>query len=81
MIKLIFDLIFTVDVTSHLNDLNLKLRRKDKLISRFVNDIRVFKMKLKPSISQLKSKDLIKFPQLKEQSQCADDLDNFTEYI
>ena len=71
---------FTVDVTSHLNDLNLKLRGKDKLISRLVNDISAFKMKFKPSISQLKSKDISKFPQLKEQSECAEDCANFTEY-
>ena len=47
-----FNLSFTVDVTSRLNDLNLKLPGKDKLIHRLVNDISPFKMKFKPLISQ-----------------------------
>ena len=38
-------------------------------------------MKFKPFISQIKSKDISKFPQLSEQSECAKDLANFTEYI
>ena len=37
-----FYLAFTVDVTSHLNDLNSKLRGKDKLILRLVNDVSAF---------------------------------------
>ena len=61
----IFHLTFTVDATSHLNDLNLKLPGKDKLIARLVNGRSAFKMKSKPFISQLKGKDVSKFPQLK----------------
>ena len=61
--KFIFYLAFAVDVTSHLNDLNLALREKGKLIPRLVNDISSFKMKLKSFISQLGSKDFNEFPQ------------------
>ena len=53
----------------------------DKLVPRLVNNISAFKMKLKPFIPQLESKNFSKFLQLKEQGECAEDLDNFTEYI
>ena len=45
----------SVDGTSRLNVLKLRLQRKDKLIPMLVNDI-AFKMKFEPFISQLKSK-------------------------
>ena len=38
-------------------------------------------MKCAPSMSQLKSKYCSKFPQLKEQSECAENFANLTEYI
>ena len=38
-------------------------------------------MKLRPFISLFKSKDHSIFPQFNEQSECAEDLSNFTEYI
>ncbi|XP_068209107.1 general transcription factor II-I repeat domain-containing protein 2-like [Palaemon carinicauda] len=79
--KWMFDLAFLVDITSHLNDLNSKLQGKNKLFPSLVNDISAFKMKLKLSISQLENKDLSQFPHLKEQSECAEDNINFTEYI
>ena len=78
--KWIFDLALTVDVTSHLNDQYLELRGIVKLISRLVNDISAFKMKSKPFISQLKSKNFSQFPRLMEQSKCSDDLANFAYY-
>ena len=37
-----FDLAFFVDVTSHINDLNLKLQGKRKLFPCLVNDINAF---------------------------------------
>ena len=43
------DLAFLVDVTSHINDLNLKLQGKSKLFPSLVNDINAFNMKLKIS--------------------------------
>lgn len=77
----LFDLAFLVDVTSHLNDLNLKLQGKNKLFPSLVNDINAFKMKLKLFTSQLENEDLSQFPHLKEQSECAEDNGNFTKYI
>ena len=79
--KWIFYSALTVDVTSHLNDLNVKLQSKAKLIPRLVNDTSAFKMKFKPLISQLKSKDFGKFPQLREQCGCAEGRAKFAEYI
>ena len=38
-------------------------------------------MKFEPSISQLRLKDFRRFPQVNVQSECAEDLANFTEYI
>lgn len=70
-----------MDVTSHLNYLNLKLQGKNKLFPSLVNDISAFKMKLKLFISQLENEDLSQFPHLKEQSECAEDNGNFTKYI
>ena len=46
-----------------------------------VNDVSAFKMKFKLIISQLKSMDFSKFPQLNEQGECAEDLAIFTEHI
>ena len=48
--KCFFYLAFTVYVTSHPNDLNLKLQGKANLIPRLVNDISALKMKSKPFI-------------------------------
>lgn len=41
----LFDLAFLVDVTSHLNDLNLKLQGKNELFPSLVNSISSFKIK------------------------------------
>ena len=41
----LFDLTFLVGVTSHINELNLKLHRKSKLLPCLVNDINAFIMK------------------------------------
>ena len=69
------------DITSHLNDLNLKLHGKDKSFPSIVNDISAIKIKLKLFISQLENKDLSQFRHLKGQSECAEDNANFTEYM
>ena len=53
----LLDLAFLVDITSHLNYLNLKLQGKDQLFPCIVNDISAFK-KLKLFIFQLEKKDL-----------------------
>ena len=41
------DLTFDVDITAHLNDLNLKLQGKNKLITALYDDVRCFFLKLK----------------------------------
>lgn len=76
----LFDLAFLVDVTSHLNDLNLKLQGKSKLFPSLVNDINAFQMKLKLFVSQLENEDLCQFPHLNEQRECAPDNGNLAKY-
>jgi len=70
----LLDLAILVDVTTLLNYLNLKLQGKDKLVPSLVNDVSAFKMKLKLLISQLEKKDLSQMPNLKEQSECAENI-------
>ena len=47
----LFDMAFLVDVTSHINDLNLKLQGKSKMFPSLVNDINAFNMKVKMFVS------------------------------
>ena len=49
----LFELAFLVDIAGHFNNLNLKLQGKNKLFPNLVNDINVFKMKIKLFIFQL----------------------------
>ena len=77
----LIDLAFLVDITSHLNNLNLKLQGKDQLFPSLVNDISAFKMKLKVFIAQLEKKDLSQLPHLKEQSESVENIVNFAKYI
>ena len=77
----LLDLAFLVDITSHLNNLNLKLQGSDQLFPRLVNDISAFKMKLKVFIAQLENKDFSQLPHLKEQSESAENIVNFAKYI
>ena len=53
----LFDLVFLVNVTDHLNHLNIKLQGKSKLFLNFMNYINAFKMKLKLFIPQLENED------------------------
>ena len=41
------DLAFAVDITAHLNDLNLKLQGKNKLITALYEDVKCFFLKSK----------------------------------
>ena len=76
----LFDLAFLVDVTSHLNDLNLRLQGKSKLFPSLVNDINAFKMKLKLFVYKLEKEDLCQFPHIKEHPECAADNGNLAKY-
>ena len=75
----LLDLAFLVDITSHLNNLNLKVQGKDQLFPSLVNDISAFKMKLKGFNAQLEKKDLSQLLHLKEQS--VENIVNFAKYI
>ena len=61
------DLVFSVDVTSHINELSFKWQGKNKLFPSFVNDINAFNTKL---IMFVENEDLCQSPHLKEQSEC-----------
>jgi hypothetical protein len=52
--KWILDLAFMVDTTKHLNELNLNLQGKNKLVISIYNNIKAFKTKL-----QLKNGNLV----------------------
>ena len=77
----LFNFAFLVDITSHLNDLNLKLQGKIKLFPSLVDCIKAFKMKLKLFIFQLKNQDLSHFPHLKEQRDISNNKGNMTKYV
>ena len=47
------DLAFAVDIITHLNDLNLKLQGKNKLITAFYDDVTCFFLKLIMEVSSL----------------------------
>ncbi|PNF30094.1 hypothetical protein B7P43_G03134 [Cryptotermes secundus] len=56
------DLAFMVDITWHLNDLNLKLQGKRQLVVSLYDSIKAFKLKLKLWEGQMKNGNLIHFP-------------------
>uniref|UniRef100_A0ABM5FVD0 General transcription factor II-I repeat domain-containing protein 2A-like n=1 Tax=Pogona vitticeps TaxID=103695 RepID=A0ABM5FVD0_9SAUR len=58
------DLAFLVDLTTHLNELNMHLQGENQLISTMFQTITAFKMKLKLSHSQMKAKNLMHFSTL-----------------
>ena len=62
------DLAFLVDITAHLNVLNLKLQGANKLFSHMCNDVAAFKLKLQLFVGQLAQKRLDNFPRLKERA-------------
>lgn len=56
------DLAFLVDLTSHLNNLNIKLQGNNQLISQLANHVAAFEQKLKLFQSQLTKGELGHFP-------------------
>lgn len=56
------DLAFLVDVTKHLNDINLELQGKDKNIVDMMSSINAFKRKLQQLKDEMKNKDCRNFP-------------------
>jgi hypothetical protein len=60
----LMDLAFLVDITTHLNELNVRLQGKNKLISNMFQIITAFELKLKLWLSQVKVNNFIYFPVL-----------------
>ena len=60
------DLAFDVDITAHLNNLNLKLQGKNNLIIALYDDVKYFFLKLKLWKSQVSSENLVHFATCKE---------------
>ena len=58
----LFDFAFLIDISNHLNILNIKLQDRNKLFSNLVDDVAALKMKLRLLIAQLKNKNLDQFP-------------------
>ena len=72
------DLAFLVDITSHLNTLNVSLQGKEKLFTNLCDDISAFKMKLQLFVGQLEAGTLTNFPTL--QSRSAECVINLVQY-
>lgn len=60
------DLAFAVDITAQLNDLNLKLQGRNKLITQLYDDVKCFITKLTLWKSQVSNENLVHFPTCKE---------------
>lgn len=60
------DLAFLVDITGHLNNLNLKLQASNNLFANLCNCVASFKMKLQLFVIQLSEKKFDNFQHLKE---------------
>ena len=78
----LFDLAFQVDVTSHINDLNLKLQGNSKFIPSLVNDINAFNNEMQTNVRLPVGKFGFVPIQthLKEQSECAADHGSLVKY-
>lgn len=72
------DLAFLVDITSHLNKLNVSLQGKEKLFTNLCDDISAFKMKLQLFVGQLEAGTLTNFPTL--QTRSAEHVINLEQY-
>jgi len=62
----LMDLAFLVDITTHLNELNVRLQGKNQLISNMFQIITAFELKLKLWQSQVKVNNFMYFPVLAE---------------
>lgn len=54
-----------IDITKHFSDLNLKLQRKDQIITDMCDQVNAFKYKLVVWENQLKNENFIPFPTCK----------------
>lgn len=60
------ELAFLTDMTKYLNDLNLKLQGKNKLISDLMSNVNDFRNKLKLFLSNIDNNDLTYFKHCRE---------------
>jgi len=56
------DLIFLVDVTEHLNSLNMQLQGQNHLVCHLPNHVEAFKTKLNLFVKQAESGNFVHFP-------------------
>ncbi|KAI7800955.1 putative general transcription factor II-I repeat domain-containing protein 2-like [Triplophysa rosa] len=73
------DLAFMVDVTEHLNVLNIKIQGRNKVVTEYYDCIRAFEMKLDLWATQLSQGNPAHFPTLKS-VHTAHDKDNMDKY-
>ncbi|KAL3857057.1 hypothetical protein ACJMK2_011753 [Sinanodonta woodiana] len=69
------DLTFLVDMTQHLNDLNLKLQGKHQLVCQLANHISAFRTKLQLFRQQAASGNFVHFPTFQSRLQTSQDID------
>lgn len=75
------DLAFMVDITDHLNHLNIQMQGKNKLVTEFYDLIRAFEVKLQLFQRQIAAHNLAHFPNLKSmQNENVDDGDLAEKY-
>lgn len=72
---------FLVDITSHLNALNLKLQGKNNSISDLMTAVRSFQRKLELFREDLSKGECTHFPKVKEQIQGKRDVSPYVEFI
>ena len=65
------DFAFFVDITQHLNDLNIELQGKDQFIHTLFDKIKTFESKLKISNNHLLSSNTLHFPCLRKETPLA----------
>nr|XP_054593491.1 SCAN domain-containing protein 3-like [Nothobranchius furzeri] len=71
---------FLVDITSHLNELNLRLQGKDNSICELMTAVRAFQRKLEMFKEDLQE-DCVHFPAVQEQVQGQRDVSSFVVFI
>uniref|UniRef100_A0A3Q3BZE1 Uncharacterized protein n=1 Tax=Haplochromis burtoni TaxID=8153 RepID=A0A3Q3BZE1_HAPBU len=71
---------FLVDITSHLNELNLKLQGKDNSICQLMTAVRCFQRKLEVFKEDLQG-HYAHFPTVKEQVQGQRDVSSFVDFV
>jgi len=77
----LLDLAFLVDITAMLNELNLDLQGKDKLIFDMISSINAFTQKLQLIITKLDNKNLTYFPNMLSQLKESENVNfNITRY-